>query len=502
MNVEEKMNNQEYQALIVDDEFYLGQILAQALEHEGIHAVAVTDVDSAINELNKQEFDIVISDIYLPGKTGKDFFFYTREYHPELPFIFMTGNPNLEMAVDLLKNGGYDYIVKPFMINEFVKKIKITIEKSRKAQREKILVDDLKDLLNTRLKELRIYQDIIESTEDGLLILDTDGNIVKTNSGFSRIAGLEESEILHKPFSVLNSTLLPELTFEEIKSKLREGSTFQKEISGYTKNREARICNLSFFPIQNEQGDVFAYAALMKDVTEQRSMENALIQSLKLTNLAQEAIIFGLARLAEYRDQETGFHLERIRNYCKTFAAALHHHRAYKDVVTEDFIDTIFRTAPLHDIGKVGIPDYILLKPGKLTSIEFEIMKSHTVIGYQTLESIRQQYGEMDFLIMGIEITYCHHERFDGKGYPRGLSGEEIPLSAQILSFADVYDALTTERVYKDAFNHEEALKIMKMEKGKHFNPELFEIFWEIAEEFNNIRKKYMEVRTNQYLAF
>ncbi len=501
MDDKKNKNEQKVRALIVDDEFYLGQILAQALEHAGIQAVAVTDVDSAINELNKQDFDIVISDIYLPGKTGKDFFFYTREFNPELPFIFMTGNPNLEMAVDLLKNGGYDYIVKPFMIDDFVQKIKITIQKSHKVKREKVLVNDLKSLLNTRLKELRIYQDIIESTEDGLIILDTDGIIVKTNSGFLRMSGLEESDILHRPFSVLNRSLLPDLSFEEIEEKLKHGDSFQKEVSGFTKDQKNRICNLSFFPIQNEQGNIFAYAALMKDVTAQRTMEKALIESLQRTNMAQEAIIFGLARLAEHRDQDTGFHLERIRNYCKVFASTLHHHDDFKHIVTEDFIETIYRTAPLHDIGKVGIPDYILLKPGKLTTIEFEIMKSHTVIGYQTLESIRRQYGEMDFLNMGIEITYCHHERYDGKGYPRGLAGNEIPLSAQILSFADVYDALTTERVYKDAFSHEDALKIMKMEQGQHFNPKLFDIFWEIADEFNVIRKKYIEVRTNQYLA-
>lgn len=495
------MGNRKINALILDDEFYLGQILAQALNHEGMNAASVTDVDSAIDKLKSQPFDIVISDIYLPGKTGKDFFNYTREFYPDLPFIFMTGNPNLEMAVDLLKKGGYDYIVKPFMISDFVKKVKNTVSESRRLSKEKGLVKDLKALLKQRLEELRIYQDIIESTEDGLLVLDLDGTIVKTNSGFQKMTGWSDGELLGHDFGWLKDTVFSDITFEGMREEILQHGVCHKEVKAGTRNEESWICNLSFFPIRDEEGKTFAYATLMKDVTASRKMERALIGSLQKTNLAQEAIIFGLARLAEYRDQETGFHLERIRNYCKTFAEELGQHPDYQKIITDDFIKTIFKTAPLHDIGKVGIPDYILLKPGKLTPIEFEIMKSHTIIGYQTLASIRKQYGEMDFLNMGIEITYCHHERYDGQGYPRGLRGEKIPLPAQILSFADVYDALTTQRAYKKAFSHEESLELMKAERGKHFSPTLLDIFLAISDKFDTIRKQFLEAKTNQYLA-
>ena len=209
--------------------------------------------------------------------------------------------------------------------------------------------------------------------------------------------------------------------------------------------------------------------------------------------LAQEAIIFGMARLAEHRDQNTGFHLERIRSYCKLLAQTLIDRKMYIEEVNEEFIEMIYRTAPLHDIGKVGIPDYILLKSDKLTDPEFEIMKSHTQIGYHTLNSIQKQYGDMHFLKMGIEITYCHHERWDGNGYPRGLKNGQIPLSAQILAIVDVYDALTTERSYKEAYTHEAAIEIMKEERGKHFSPKIFDIFLEISNEVDKIRKNLSE---------
>lgn len=495
------MGKEQYSALILDDEFYLGQILAQALEHENIKACAVTDVDSAIDRLNSQSFDIIISDIYLPGKTGKDLFQYALQYYPEIPFIFMTGNPSLEMAVDLLKQGGYDYIVKPFMMEDFVRKTLQVIQKSREVRHEKHLVDDLRDLLNKRLEELRIYQDVFESTGDGLLILDTNGNIVKVNSGFEQMTGLREDQLQDKPFTILEKEIYPDLSFDQIRQDVICNGHYFREVNARRHRGGHWISDISFFTICNEEGKTFAFAALIKDVTAQREVEKALIDSLRRTTQAQEAIIFGLARLAEYRDQDTGFHLERIRTYCKILAEKLSKHKDYSSIITDKFIDTIYHSAPLHDIGKVGIPDYILLKKAKLTEFEFEVMKTHALIGYETLESIRQQYGEMDFLNMGIEITYCHHERYDGKGYPRGISGAEIPLSAHIVAIADVYDALTSHRVYKKAFPHKKALKIMKEQRGKHFNPVLFDQFVEIADQFDAVRQSYLRTPRNQYLA-
>lgn len=479
--------------LILDDEYYLGQMLAQALAQEKIEAFAVTEVDSAIDWLNKKSFDLVVSDIYLPGKTGKDLFDYVKARKIEVPFIFMTGNPDLEMAINFLTSGGYDYIVKPFMIPDFIRKVKTVIETHRRRKKEKALVNDLRELLANRLSELKIYHDVFESTDDGLIITDVDGNIVKVNRGFEKLSGLTSVELLHQPLNILQKSIFPDLNCSEILKKLNRGNTWYGELNGRKNQNKKWFVSVTFSTIYNEESRIFAYAGIFKDVTPQRKVEQALISSLQQMNMAQEAIIFGLARLAEHRDHNTGYHLERIRSYCKALAERLSRKKKFRKIVTDDFIQMLYRTAPLHDIGKVGIPDYILLKKDKLTDPEFEIMKSHTVIGYQTLNSILQQYGDMQFLQMGIEITYCHHERWDGHGYPRGLKGMEIPLSAQILAIADVYDALTTERSYKEAFSHEESLEIMKKERGKHFSPEIFDVFLEITDVFAEIRNNFSE---------
>ena len=487
------MKTNHLKALVLDDEFYLGEILSRALQEAGIAAVAVTDVDSAIQELQKEKFDIVISDIYLPEKTGKELFEYALEHHPELPFIFITGNPNLETAVDFLKKGAYDYLAKPFLLPQFVEKVKHVINESQRRQEEKNLVDDLREILNQRIKELHIYQDIFESEKQGLLILDSKGNIVRANAGFEQIIGCSESELKNQPLSVLNKHIQPPLDFDVVCETIRKEGRWKEELHAFNPRLRDKplILNASIIGVQNEAGTTFAYSMIMDDVTAIREVKIALIESLQRTNLAQEAIIFGLARLAEYRDQETGFHLERIRSYSRALATALKEHPSFKDKVSEHFIDTIYRSAPLHDIGKVGIPDYILLKPDKLTPKEYEIMKTHTIIGYQTLNSIREQYGEMDFLDMGIEITYCHHEKYDGTGYPRGLQGDDIPLSARIVAIADVYDALTSHRIYKKAFPHTISVNTMKLERGKHFDPQVFDVFLSIADQFDTIHKEF-----------
>lgn len=485
------MAQQKYRALILDDEEFLGKVLSQNIVQRGSDALAVTKVDDAIEELKSNSYDIVVSDVYMPDKSGEDLFNYCLENFPDLPIIFMTGNPDIEMAVDFLKKGGYDYISKPFLIGDFFKKIDSVLEKAGQRKEEKLLVNDLKQLLTKRVEELQIFRDAIESTDHGLIILDTEGIIVEVNPGFERMSGLQKRQILQKHLSVLQKSLLPNLNFSEIQNILAVQGQWEEEMKGTRSDGETIISSSSFFSIKNEAGNIFAYAALIKDVSKLRRVENALIDSLEHTTLAQEAIIFGLAKLAEFRDRDTGFHLERIRGYSKILAEELSRLPNFNKEVNDKFIDTLYRTAPLHDIGKVGIPDQILLKKGKLTPAEREIIKTHTTIGFETLSSIRKQYGDMDFLNMGMEITYCHHERWDGNGYPRGLKGTEIPLSAKIVAIADVYDALTTDRVYKRAFSHKDSLQIMSVDREKHFAPMLFDVFYSLEGQFDNIRKRY-----------
>jgi putative two-component system response regulator len=210
----------------------------------------------------------------------------------------------------------------------------------------------------------------------------------------------------------------------------------------------------------------------------------------------RDVVIFALAKLAEARDPETGAHLERIRAYCLVLAEHLQRVGKYRDVVDGDFVHLLYITSPLHDIGKVGIPDNVLLKPGRLTAEEFDIMKQHAVIGGTTLSAAVDAHPRAKYLQMARDIALSHHEKFDGSGYPYGLKGEEIPLCGRIVALSDVYDALTTARVYKPAYTHEVAKGIILEGRGKHFDPEIVDAFLANEEQFITIRERLGSAET------
>jgi HD-GYP domain-containing protein (c-di-GMP phosphodiesterase class II) len=205
------------------------------------------------------------------------------------------------------------------------------------------------------------------------------------------------------------------------------------------------------------------------------------------------AIILGLAKLAEYRDLDTGTHLERIREYSKILAGELARNPNYKGYITGRYIEDLFHSSILHDIGKVGVPDSILLKPAGLTSEEFESIKRHVTIGGDSIREIEAKMNMKSFLTLGKEIAYYHHEKWDGSGYPKGLKGQDIPLSARIVALADVYDALTSERPYKKAMSHEKAAAIILEGRGTHFDPLMVDIFSAQKAAFDEVRRSYQE---------
>ena len=207
----------------------------------------------------------------------------------------------------------------------------------------------------------------------------------------------------------------------------------------------------------------------------------------------RDVAIFALAKLAESRDNDTGAHLERVQYYCRALSQWLATQEKFMDVVDAEYIRLIFQTSPLHDIGKVGIPDAILLKPGRLDPAEFDIMKMHTTIAADTLNAALQKFPGVAFLNMAKEIAESHHEKFDGTGYPYGLKGEEIPLSGRITTVADVYDALVSKRVYKDALSHESAKGIIAEGRAKHFDSDIVDAFLAVEKKFLEIGERFAD---------
>jgi putative two-component system response regulator len=216
-------------------------------------------------------------------------------------------------------------------------------------------------------------------------------------------------------------------------------------------------------------------------------LEDLVAERTRRLSLIQAVTIEGLATLAEYRDPETGGHIKRTQNYVKALAVHLRDHPRYRDELDDEVIELLYLSAPLHDLGKVGVRDDVLLKPGRLTDDEFEEMKHHTTHGAQVLETIERKLGGDSFLTHARQIAFTHQEKWDGSGYPRGLKGDEIPLPGRLMALADVYDALISKRVYKPPFSHEKAVEIIVEGKGSHFDPDIVDAFLELEERFRNI---------------
>jgi putative two-component system response regulator len=221
----------------------------------------------------------------------------------------------------------------------------------------------------------------------------------------------------------------------------------------------------------------------------------------------QEVTILAMASLAETRDSDTGNHIRRTQYYVQALAETLKQHPRFTGFLTPYNVQMLFRSAPLHDIGKVGIPDSILLKPGRLTPEEFEVMKTHTTLGRDAIAHAEDALGtKVEFLSMAKEIALSHQEKWDGTGYPEGLSGNAIPISARLMALADVYDALISRRVYKEGMSHAQAVDIIVQGRGSHFDPDIVDGFLEIQEEFRAIAQRYADSDTDlekkaQYLS-
>ena len=227
-------------------------------------------------------------------------------------------------------------------------------------------------------------------------------------------------------------------------------------------------------------------------------LENEVARRTRELTVIQDVTIQVMASLAETRDTDTGNHIRRTQFYVKALTNKLRTHPRFQDYLNDSTIDLLFRSAPLHDIGKVGIPDRILLKPGRFDADEFEIMKTHTTLGRDAIQAAENALGlKVDFLALAKEIAYSHQEKWDGSGYPEGLRGEAIPISARFMAVADVYDALISRRIYKPSMPHAQAVATIVSGKGTHFDPDMVDAFVEIQAEFQAIAELYTDSDAN-----
>ncbi len=512
--------------LCVDDEPNILEGLKRQLVRSGHQVFTAVGPQAGLHTLRQQgPFAVVIADYQMPGMTGSEFLREVRRISPDTVTMMLTGCADLEVAVAALHEGQiFRFLNKPCSRDVLVTAVQQALEQYRLIVSERALTHalaqaneelnrlnrDLEDRVRERTAAInRLYHFVSELS--GLDSLENVGDLVVRT-----VADLLDSRrvslMIPDPSGEYLTILAACGIDPELKDRIRVpvGSPIAGSAFAECRNIVVNEPDPVGLPTTRYDSEFFAVVPLVSsvlltsgsavgvlNVTEPRSgaaygqealaklkaiAESAAVaiqNQIRLyeRNEARDAVILAMAKLAENRDPETGAHLERVQTYCRLLSRVLAASSRYASQIDEEFVSAIVRSSPLHDIGKVGIPDAILLKPGRLTPDEFEIMKTHTTIGGDTIRGLLEQRPRQGFLRMGMEIAYCHHEKFDGSGYPKGLVGDQIPLSARILALADVYDALTSRRVYKAAMSHQEAAAVIRDGCGQHFDPDIVEAF-------------------------
>lgn len=345
--------------------------------------------------------------------------------------------------------------------------------------------------LETRIGNLSAFQErILQNDFIGIAATDLSGRITSWNAGAANILGYRPEEALGRNISgfIINESFNQAPQF--VKDEGAAIPHVSREMKFRKKNGDAVRVMYVETTMRDEGDNPIAVIAYFFDITERARLDEKWKELNQRLHQAQMITIVSLAKLAEYRDIETGSHLERIMKYTELLAQELSSFKEYRDYISNEYIIDLVNSCPLHDIGKVGIPDAILHKPGKLTPQEFEIIKKHSIIGGDTIAEAEKKVHGRSYLNLGKEVAYYHHERWDGKGYPSGLKGVQIPLSARIVAVADVYDALISKRPYKEAFTHDTSREIITAHSGSHFDESVVRAFLNREQEIIDLKNR------------
>ncbi|MCB9849294.1 MAG: response regulator [Phycisphaerales bacterium] len=517
------MNPNTGHILIADTDPQLTSMLRAHLANSGFSVNVCESGNDCHQYILERKPDVAILDADLPDMGGIEIVrrVHGTEQQAPLPLFMLTGHGEHNDVILGLGAGAQDYVRKPCDLTEITARVhamyRLRVAQRAMESKNSTLANEVTHK-SSRLEMLYRFGRELNDARDAETIYDLVVRTVQGATGCKRISimrhdaqadrlvcvravGIDPkiaeqlsvdpaSGIAGQVFKTGNTVVARAMSSDKNGNKRYDSDSFLSTplVSTYLNSNEQRLGVLNvtdkpdgspFTPDEIEVlSSIAVSAAIALHNAEQRVSLKHSIRALLLT----------VGRLSEYRDEETGLHVERVRDYARVLARQLATNPKYADVVTPEFIEDLHQAAPLHDLGKVAIPDEILNKPGKLTDEEFQIMKTHTTIGRHTLSLALEETGSVPLLQMCLDIAYCHHERWDGRGYPRGLSGTDIPVAARIIGLVDAYDAITSQRCYKAAVPHGKTVDIIRNESGKHFDPDIVTAFLEVADEFDRIR--------------
>jgi PAS domain S-box-containing protein len=454
--------------LYVEDEISIQQFMKIIFKKNSVdNVVFALNGKEALELYKNNSFDLVITDMIMPIMDGFELIEEIKKINSEQVFMMVTGldsKEDLIRAIELRVNYFIEKPVKP-------KKFKQVLEEAT------ILVNQKKELALSNLILSQYKHAIDESTI--LSKTDIDGKLTYVNKEFCKISKFTEEELIGKNHNIVRHPDMSSDFFKNIWKTIKAKKQWRGIVKNRAKDGTDYIVDALITPFLDMDGNIIEFIAIRHDITKLEQYKNNLQAELDLAVKdivdTQKEVVFTMGAIGESRSKETGLHVKRVADYSYTLAI-LHG-------CSEDEAELLKLASPMHDIGKVGISDDILNKPGRLTYEEFEVMKTHSLLGYEMLKNSKREILKTSAI-----VAYEHHERWDGKGYPRGLKEDEIHIYGRITALCDVFDALGSYRVYKEAWSLEKILDLFKEERGKQFDPDLIDLFLNNLDKFLKIR--------------
>ncbi len=452
--------------LIIDDNINTIDVTKNALKSTNLYNIFfASSGKKGLEELSIREHSLILLDVNRAGAGWYETSQLIKKdaKYKNIPIIFLSENACNENIKKGYSYGGMDFLKKPFDCEELLYRVSIHIEIYLTAKELQNEINDTKNLL----EQYKFATDVSS------LVVKTDleGNITYVNDTFCKISQYNRYELIGENLNITRSDDISEEVYTSLWNTIESKKIWNGVLKNKAKDGSIYYVETNILPILNSHDDIVEYISVKKDITKEIKLNEEILAS-------QMEILRTLGELGEERSNETGDHVNRVSLFSELIA---------KEYGCSNKEAQLLKMAsPMHDIGKVIIPDSILLKPAKLTKEEFECMKNHTTYGYEIFAKSKHELLQTAAL-----VAHEHHEKWDGTGYPRGLKGKETHIFARITAIADVFDALTNNRVYKKAWSVEESLELIKNERNKAFEPKLVDIFLKNIDEILKIKKQY-----------